>query len=179
MFSGLGPQCSFKDLLGQGPGYMAGYSTGSENDRPGIVLWSRSSFHINIWPAQTILRLVLHILPSFCFGVQGDQSCLWAGSQPRKSRISLSACHHGNMPALPPPKSSTIFSPKLRTSEWEGPPRSVDSSPSPVPSGETEARGRRDGSGGGYMLVKDLPLNISLPLPLLPLPQCPWGGVEV
>lgn len=34
--TGLGPQCSFKDLPGQGPGYMADHSTGSENDRPGI-----------------------------------------------------------------------------------------------------------------------------------------------
>lgn len=83
------------------------------------------------------------------------------------------------MPALPPPKSSTIFSPNSGRQNGKGLLDQSISAPPPVPSGETEAQGRRDGGEvrGGYMLVKDLPLNLSLPPSLLSLPQCPWGGV--
>lgn len=115
------------------------------------------SFHnANIWPA-------LIIIPGYPYpslsrsGVQGDQSCLWAGSQYRKARTSLNACHHGNMPALPPPKSGTIF--PLNSGRQNGKGLLDQSIPDPplVQSGETEAQEGRDWGGGGVLLIKGLP----------------------
>ncbi|CAK7293918.1 hypothetical protein VULLAG_LOCUS3681 [Vulpes lagopus] len=42
-------------------------------------------------------------------GVQSDQSRFWAGSQPRKPRTSLSACHYGDLPANPPPPTPPLL----------------------------------------------------------------------
>lgn len=114
-----------------------------------LVLWSGSFHNANIWPALTILSLILHTPSPSCSGVQGDQSCLWAGSQPRKARTSLSACHYGNMPALPPSKSSTISPPNSGRQNGKGLLDQSIPAPPLVPSGETEAQEGRDGVGLG------------------------------
>lgn len=116
------------------------------------------SFHnANIWPALIILSLVSHTPSLSRSGVQGDQSCLWAESQFRKARLSLSACHHGNMPALPPPKSGTIF--PLNSGRQNGKGLQDQSIPAPplVLSRETEAQEGRDWGGSGVLLIKGLP----------------------
>lgn len=85
--------------------------------------------------------------------------------------VTMATCPH-----CPPSQVQYHFPPKFRTSEWEGPPlldQSISAPPS-VPNGETEAQGRRVG-GWGNMLVKSLPLNLSLSPSLLPPTSVPLG----
>lgn len=163
--------------LARGKTQALGQSAGSENGPLGVaefILGSRSYW---ILPQCQHLAIPGYSYPSLSrSGVQGDQSSLWAGCQSRKARISLSACHHGNMPALPPPKSSTIF--PLNSGRQNGKGLLDQSIPAPplVPSGETEAQEGRDWGGGGVLLIKGLPPTRPFLLAFLTSVSLEWSG---